>query len=135
VHKLLAKITGMEDKRLSSKACKMLYKHDYKSKHAWVSKICTCLCQHGCGFVWDNRGVENVNTFIKYVKRRIVDCRWQEWNGHIQNRDRFFHRFCLYATFQTSFRYTLIEMNCTHDQNLDVAYQDIAVHTICRKRQ
>ena len=59
--------------------------------------------------VWDNQGVGCVNSFLQCFKQRITDCRWQEWDDHIQTRDRF----ALYKTFKTSnIREPYILINC-----------------------
>ena len=42
-------------------------------------------------------GVENVKTFLCELRYRLVACRWQEWNFHIQNSDTF----SMYRTFCT----------------------------------
>ena len=39
----------------------------------------------------------------------IIDCRWQEWNDHIQTSDRF----ALYKTFKASYiREPYLSINC-----------------------
>ena len=59
--------------------------------------------------VWDNQGVGCVNNFLRCFKQRIIDCRWQEWDGHVQTSDRF----ALYKTFKTSnIREPYLLINC-----------------------
>ena len=40
-------------------------------------------------YVWLNQGVGDTLMFIRLLRSRLVDCRWQEWNTHIQNSKRF----------------------------------------------
>ena len=48
--------------------------------------------------MWLNQGVENINGFLKNFRQRLIDCRRQNWDNHIQNSDRF----SLYRTFKSS---------------------------------
>jgi len=54
------------------------------------------LFESGFGFVWANQSVGNVGGFIRAFRERLVDCRWQSWNSHIEESERFdFYRmFC-----------------------------------------
>ena len=42
------------------------------------------LFQYGFGFVWMNPGVGRVNEFIRAFRERLIDCRWQDWEDHVQ---------------------------------------------------
>ena len=83
------KLTRMEEHRLPFKAYKMLHNLDEKGKTTWVTNVRKTLCLYGFAFVWNNQGVESVNGFLKCFKQRIIDCRWQEWNDHVQSSERF----------------------------------------------
>jgi hypothetical protein len=92
------KLTRMDDSRLPRKAYKMLFNLDSRGKSTWATNIRVCLCKYGFQYVWINQGVACVNTFLACFKQRIIDCRWQEWDNHIQTSDRF----ALYRTFKTT---------------------------------
>ena len=36
-----------------------------------------------------NQGVERVNEFIRAFRKRLIDCRWHNWEDHVQTSDRF----------------------------------------------
>ena len=36
-----------------------------------------------------NQGVGRVNEFIRAFRERLIDCRWQDWEDHVQTSDRF----------------------------------------------
>ena len=90
------KLLQMDQHRLPYKCYKMLYKLDVKGKQTWVTNIRKCLCRYGFMYVWESQGVGCPNTFLKCFKQRLVDCRWQEWDLHINDSDRF----SLYRTFK-----------------------------------
>ena len=90
------KLTRMECHRLPYKAYQMLFNLDVKGKNNWVTSVRLLLCSNGFGFVWANQGVENVNAFVISFRRRLLDCRLQEWDAHVQSSERFsfFSSFC-----------------------------------------
>ena len=90
-------LTRMDKSRLPRKAYEMLYDLDVRNKCNWVSKVRNKLYQLGFGFVWTNQGVVNFKQFLYILKDRLVSCRWQEWNTHIQNSERFsvYKTFCV----------------------------------------
>ena len=92
------KIINMDDKRLPKKCYKMLVEYDNKGKVNWVTNIRRFLCNHGYLYVWNNQSVGDINAFLKCLKQRLVDCRWQDWHSHIHESDRF----SLYRLFKTS---------------------------------
>jgi len=92
------KLTRMSESRLPFKAYKMLYILDSKGKNTWATNIRLCLCQYGFQYVWENQGVACIRSFLSCFKQRIIDCRWQDWNSHLQNSERFE----MYRTFKTS---------------------------------
>ena len=71
------------------KAYMMLYNLDSKGKRNWVSNVRMQLFQYGFGFVRMNPGVGRVNEFIRAFRERLIDCRWQDWEDHVQISDRF----------------------------------------------
>jgi hypothetical protein len=83
------KLLQMDGTRYPYKCYKMLYNLDSKGKQTWVTKIRQCLCQYGFMYVWENQGVGCVKSFLMCFKQRLIDCRWQEWELHIQNSNRF----------------------------------------------
>ena len=124
------KIVRMEENRLPYKAYKMLSVLDARGKKTWVSGIRETLYKYGFGYVWLNQGVENINGFLKNFRQRLIDCRWQNWDDHIQSSDRF----SLYRTFKSSSNsemYLLLNMNrhikCSMTR-FRFGISDIAVH-------
>ena len=73
----------MEQIRLPFKAYKMLCKLDRNGRYTWASNVWKCLSLYGFLHVWDNQGVESINSFLQCFKQRIIDCKWQEWDDHI----------------------------------------------------
>ena len=73
----------------TDKAYMMLYNLDARGKRNWVSNVRMQLFQYGFGFVWMNQGVGRVNEFIRAFRERLIDCRWQDWEDHVQTSDRF----------------------------------------------
>ena len=83
------KLLAMPDSRLPRKVYSMLYKLDEGGKVNWVSKIRMFLFQHGFGYVWVNQSVGDCNAFISVLRERMIDCRWQKWEGHVRESERF----------------------------------------------
>ena len=67
-------------------------------KFSWVSQVYQVLYKFGFGFVWENQGVQNPETFIKAFKQRLIDCHSQNWHEHISNSTRF----TIYRMFKIS---------------------------------
>lgn len=61
-----------EHDRLSQKVCKMPHNLDGRGKTNWISTIRMKLLSLAFGFVWINQGVENMNTFVKKLKERLI---------------------------------------------------------------
>eukprot|EP00745_Piridium_sociabile_P037736 TRINITY_DN6881_c0_g1_i1.p1 TRINITY_DN6881_c0_g1~~TRINITY_DN6881_c0_g1_i1.p1 ORF type:complete len:302 (+),score=4.84 TRINITY_DN6881_c0_g1_i1:89-907(+) len=93
------KMLRMDNDRLPFKAYKMLLGLESRGKKSWVSCIRDFLFQNGFGFVWINQGVENVNVFLKELRQRLVDNRWQGWDENIQSSCRY----SFYRTFKTNY--------------------------------
>ena len=83
------KLLCMDEDRLPRKAYKMLYVLDEKGKHTWATDVRTTLCRYGYAMVWIYQGVGCINAFLSNFKQRIIDCRWQDWNNHIESSERF----------------------------------------------
>ena len=84
------KLCCMLDERLPRKAYMMLYKLDEKGNINWVSKVRIFLYEYGLGYAWMNQGVGDGSVFMSILKQRMVDCRWQNWESHINESERFF---------------------------------------------
>ena len=83
------KLTRMENLRLPRKAYNMLVNLDSRGKSNWVSKVRVKLYELGFGYVWLQQGVGDIQGFIRMLRTRMIDCRWQDWSRHIQDSDRF----------------------------------------------
>jgi hypothetical protein len=83
------KLVRMCNNRLPRKAYEMLFDLDTRDKTNWVSCVRYKLFHFGFGFVWENQGVEDVRLFLREFRDRLIACKWQEWDFHVQNSDRF----------------------------------------------
>ena len=83
------KLTQMSCHRIPKKAYNMLFSLDEKGKRTWVTNVRMCLFEYGFGFVWLNQSVGDVKAFLNMFKERLIDCRWQNWEEHIQESQRF----------------------------------------------
>ena len=90
------KLIEMDYDRLPKKAYLMLCKLDERGKLTWATNVRMCLYRHGFGEVWMWQGVGRINEFLSVFKQRLTDCRWQNWNDHVQNSERFamYKSFC-----------------------------------------
>jgi hypothetical protein len=90
------KLLKMDDTRIPKKAYEMLYRLDMKGKETWATKVRICLFQYGYGFVWMHQSVGNDKWFLRVFKERLIDCRWQDCNFHINDSKRFdvYSLFC-----------------------------------------
>ena len=75
----------MQNDRLPKKAYLMMYDYDLKGKTAfnWITKVRMFLSQNGFGYVWANQGVGDVKGFLHALKERLIDCRWQNCDKHV----------------------------------------------------
>ena len=92
------KLIEMDEHRLPRMAYKMLYDLDCRGKITWASQVRNCLFQYGLIDAWINQGVGCTKSFLCCFKQRVIDRRWQEWNGHVHDSDRF----SLYRMFKTN---------------------------------
>ena len=83
------KLLKMTDDRLPRKVYDMLCDLDRRGKSNWVSNLRQCLCEFGFGYAWEYQGVGEENRFVQLFRQRLIDCRWQDWESHIQSSDRF----------------------------------------------
>jgi hypothetical protein len=67
----------------------MLYKLDERGKNNWVSKVRLFLSQYGFGYVWMNQSVGDCKAFVNVLRERMIDCRWQNWEEHVRESERF----------------------------------------------
>ena len=79
----------MDEERLPFQAYKQLYRLDMNGKKTWATSIRQCLCNYGFAFVWNSQGVGCVKSFLSCFKQRLIDCRWQDWDYHVQTSERF----------------------------------------------
>ena len=92
------RLTTMDISRLPRKAYNMLLLLHNSGKFCWVSQVHQVLYKFGFGFVWENQGVQNPETFIKAFKQRLIECHSQNWHEHISNSTRF----TIYRMFKIS---------------------------------
>ena len=104
----------MGEDRLPHKAYMMLYNLDARGKRNWVSNVRMQMFQYGFGFVWMNQGVGRVNEFIRAFRERLIDCRWQDWEDHVQTNDRF----SVYRSFNSISYCTKICITMNMDRHL-----------------
>ena len=103
-------LTRMDNKRIPFKCYKTLFEIDRCGKITWATNVRKFLQSHGFAYVWDNQGVENILVFLKCLKQRIIDCRWQDWHNHLCESDRF-AQYKLFKTDHTLEYYVKINMN------------------------
>ena len=60
-----------------------------KGRRTWATNVRECLFRYGFGYAWFNQGVGRRTVFLKLLKARMIDCRWQNWNEHVENSERF----------------------------------------------
>eukprot|EP00745_Piridium_sociabile_P001782 TRINITY_DN11085_c0_g1_i11.p1 TRINITY_DN11085_c0_g1~~TRINITY_DN11085_c0_g1_i11.p1 ORF type:complete len:245 (-),score=12.12 TRINITY_DN11085_c0_g1_i11:410-1144(-) len=123
-------ILRMDENRLPFKAYKMLYNLDSCGKYTWVTNVREILFRNGFGIVWVNQGVEDLKGFLKELRQRFIDSRWQNWDDHMLQSDRF----SWYRTFKSSTNienYLLLDIDRHLKRNLTIfrlGVTDIAVH-------
>ena len=90
------KVLTMDVSRLPKKAYLFLLNMDTKGKKCWATYVRNCLSSYGFGFVWDQQGVGDVKSFLAVLKQRMIDVRWQNWNAHVNESERFdvYRSFC-----------------------------------------
>ena len=92
------KLTQMNSHRLPYKAYKTLLELDIRGKKNWVTNVRMTLFQYGFDFVWMNQSVGDINAFVRAFRERLIECRWHEWNNHLDSSERF----VFYRLFSTA---------------------------------
>ena len=77
----------------------MLVNLDADGKRCWVTGIRETLGRAGFHQVWLNQGIDDVKTFIRQFKQRLVDMYMQEWSASIRDSERYI----LYRSLQSDF--------------------------------
>ena len=108
------KLICMGEYRLPHKAYMMLCNLDARCKRNWVSNVRMHLFELGFGFVWMNQGVGRLNEFIRAFRERLIDCRWQDWEDHVQTSDRF----SMYRSFNSTSHCTKTYITMNMDRHL-----------------
>ena len=104
------RLITMDSNRLPFKCYKMLYELDNRGKVTWATGVRRCLSSYGFYYVWVNQGVGCTKMFLSSFRQRLIDCRWQEWDSHVQQSDCF----SLYRMFKTTYSiesYVYLEVN------------------------
>ena len=80
--------------------------------------------------MWLNQGVPNVNLFLKIFKDRLIACRWQEWNIHIDESERFsvYRTFCTVYDRKTYLKLDIDKYLKSATARFRLGISDIAVH-------
>ena len=97
------KLTRMSQQRLPFKAYKIFYNLDERGKTNWVSNAQCLLNSYGFRYVWDCHGVGHIDEFLKVFRQRLISCRWQCLDDHIQTSERS----SFYKKFKTSYEMEL----------------------------
>ena len=61
-----------------------------------------------------NPGVGRVNEFIRAFRERLTDCRWQDWEDHVETSDRFI----MYRNFNSILHCTKTYITMNMDRRL-----------------
>ena len=83
------KLLHMDLNRLPKKAYNMLCVLDGRGNKNWVTNVRVKLQELGFGHVWLYQGVGDVSMFLRIVRARLIECRWEDWGAHIRDSDRF----------------------------------------------
>ena len=107
------RLTTMDTARLPGKAYNMLLSVHNSGQFSWASRVHQVLYKFGFGFVWESKGVQNPETFIKIFMQRLFNCHSQNWQEHVSNSTRF----SIYRMFKTPISlepYFTSEVRSTH---------------------
>ena len=72
-------------------------KRELEKGKGWGKGIKEYLETSGYGYIWLNQGTQNIDSFLRKFKQRLVDMFWQNTQNKIMNSDRF----NIYRTFKT----------------------------------
>jgi hypothetical protein len=112
----------MPETKLPKKAYCTLYKLDERGKVNWVSRIRMFLFQQGFGFAWINQSVGDCNAFVSALRDRMIDCRWQKWEEHLRESERFLAYYGFNGFAHETKLYLKLDMN-THIKNIVVKFR------------
>ena len=101
-------LVRMPNSRLPCKSHRMLYDLHCKNKNNWVSYVCFTLYRYGCGFVWENQGVCNMNRFLCEFRQQLIDCCLQDWYSAMASKDRL----AFYSSFKNLRKAILLQIMC-----------------------
>ena len=82
-------LTRMSEQRLPFKACKILCNLDERGKTNRMSNVRWLLSSYEFRYVWNRHGVGHIDEFLKIFRQRLIGCRWQCLDDHIQTSERF----------------------------------------------
>ena len=80
------------------------------------------LFQHGFGYVWVNQSVGDCNAFISVLRERMIDCRWQKWEGHVRESERFSTYYGFNGFIHETKLYLRLDLN-RHIKNVVVKFR------------
>ena len=89
------KLLNLEETRIPKQAYQKV-RREIGNKHSWGYKLKNMLDKGGYSNVWLDQRVENINSFFKGFKQRLIDMYWQDWHSKLMERDRF----SIYRTFK-----------------------------------
>ena len=92
--------------RLPFKACRMLLYDLDDTRYAKLGFYYNVRCklyEYGFGNVLLNQGVGGMNQFLHAFRERLIACRWQDWDYHVQHSDMFsvYRTFCIVHDMKT----------------------------------
>ena len=82
------KLLQLEDNRLP-KLAYIREKQEMTKTQGWATNLKRCLEQNGYADRWIYENTNNMNSFIKRFKQRLIDCFKQNWHDKLMNSDRF----------------------------------------------
>ena len=82
------KLLMLDDTRIPRRAYEKV-RRDVENKHSWGYKVKNMLDKGGYSNVWIDQRVENINSFVKGFKQRLIDMNWQEWHNKLMEKERF----------------------------------------------
>jgi hypothetical protein len=142
------RLVQMENHRIPFKCYRMLYNLDSKGKYTWATSVRKCLSSYGFFYVWEYQGVGCAKLFLSCFKQRLIDCRWQDWESHIHESDRFaiYRMFklshciepCLYIDVNRFVKNALIRFRCgvsgilVHDRRFKKNSENNLLCRLCR---
>ena len=93
-------LTCVDDRRYPQKACDLLLDLQRQNHTTWACKVQNVLYKSGFNVAWEMQGVGNINSFIRELKLRLVDCLKQDWHAALDLHD--FYNIYSYFSHQYS---------------------------------